>query len=64
MEFYRRRRPGHHKAQAGHEPAPEMDKIVAQGLADAKTLKVKATPEFFVNGRPLPSFGFDQLKAW
>ncbi|MEK7437622.1 MAG: thioredoxin domain-containing protein [Pseudomonadota bacterium] len=42
---------------------PEMDKIVAQGLADAKTLKVKATPEFFVNGRPLPSFGFDQLKS-
>lgn len=41
---------------------PEMEKIVQQGLADAKTLNVKATPEFFVNGKPLPSFGYDQLK--
>jgi protein-disulfide isomerase len=41
---------------------PEMDKIVQQGLADAKTLGVKATPEFFVNGKPLPSFGYDQLR--
>jgi protein-disulfide isomerase len=41
---------------------PEMDQIVQQGLADAKTLGVKATPEFFVNGKPLPSFGYDQLK--
>ena len=42
---------------------PEMDKIVQQGLDDAKTLKVTATPEFFVNGKPLPSFGYDQLKS-
>ena len=42
---------------------PQMDRIVAQDLADAKALNVKATPEFFVNGKPLPSFGFDQLKA-
>jgi len=26
-------------------------------------LNVKATPEFFVNGKPLPSFGYDQLKS-
>ena len=25
------------------------------------TLKVSATPEYFVNGRPLPSFGQQQL---
>jgi protein-disulfide isomerase len=42
---------------------PEVEKIVQQGVADAKTLNVKATPEFFVNGRPLPSFGYDQLKS-
>lgn len=42
---------------------PEVEKIVQQGLADAKTLNVKATPEFFVNGKPLPSFGYDQLKS-
>ena len=29
--------------------------------ADAVTLKVRATPEYFVNGRPLPSFGQQQL---
>lgn len=42
---------------------PEMDKIVQQGLDDAKALGVKATPEFFVNGKPLPSFGYDQLQS-
>jgi protein-disulfide isomerase len=24
---------------------------------------VSKTPDFFVNGKPLPSFGFEQLKA-
>ena len=28
---------------------------------DAVTLRVSATPEYFVNGRPLPSFGQQQL---
>jgi protein-disulfide isomerase len=32
-----------------------------QDLKDAVTLKVSATPEYFVNGRPLPSFGQQQL---
>lgn len=38
-------------------------RVIAQDLADAKTLNVTMTPEFFVNGKPLPSFGFEQLKA-
>ena len=42
--------------------APEIEGIIQQDLADAKMLNVKATPEFFVNGRPMPSFGYDQLK--
>jgi len=42
--------------------SPEIEKIIRQDLADAKALNVKATPEFFVNGKPLPSFGYDQLK--
>jgi protein-disulfide isomerase len=42
--------------------APEIEKIIQQDLADAKTLSVTMTPEFFVNGKPLPSFGFEQLK--
>lgn len=29
---------------------------------DAVTMKVSATPEYFVNGRPLPSFGQEQLR--
>lgn len=36
--------------------------VVARDLADAGALKVTKTPEYFVNGQPLPSFGFDQLK--
>jgi len=42
--------------------SPEIEKIIRQDLADAKALNVTATPEFFVNGKPLPSFGYDQLK--
>lgn len=43
--------------------APDIEKLIAQDLADAQTLKVTKTPEFFVNGQPLPSFGAEQLKA-
>lgn len=43
--------------------SPEIAKVIEQDLADAKTLNVTMTPEYFVNGKPLPSFGFDQLKA-
>lgn len=43
--------------------SPEIDKMIEQDLADGKKLNVKATPEFFVNGKPLPSFGYDQLKT-
>jgi protein-disulfide isomerase len=41
----------------------DYEKVLAQDLADARTLGVTKTPEFFVNGQPLPRFGFDQLKA-
>jgi len=43
--------------------APEIATVITQDLADAKTLNVTMTPEYFVNGKPLPSFGFAQLKA-
>jgi len=43
--------------------APDIEAIIQQDLADAKTLNVTMTPEYFVNGRPLPSFGYEQLKA-
>jgi protein-disulfide isomerase len=43
--------------------APEIAGLIEQDLEDARTLNVSKTPEFFVNGKPLPSFGFEQLKA-
>jgi protein-disulfide isomerase len=42
--------------------APEIARVVAQDLEDVRTLNVNKTPEFFVNGRPLPSFGYEQLR--
>lgn len=43
--------------------SPEIDKILKQDMADAKALKVVQTPTFFVNGKPLKDYGFDQLRA-
>lgn len=43
--------------------SPEIARAVAQDVSDAKALKVTQTPEYFVNGRPLPSFGFEQLRT-
>jgi len=41
---------------------PEIEKIIKQDLADAKSLNVRKTPGFFVNGKPLTSFGYKQLQ--
>ena len=43
--------------------APEVAQRIEQELQDAKALKVTQTPEYFVNGRPLPSFGLEQLQT-
>lgn len=43
--------------------SPDIARAIAQDVADARTLNVTKTPEYFVNGRPLPSFGFDQLRT-
>jgi protein-disulfide isomerase len=42
--------------------APEVEQRMQRDIDDAKALKVTATPEYFVNGRPLPSFGLQQLR--
>lgn len=42
--------------------APGVAQVIAQDLADGRALDVTMTPEFFVNGKPLPSFGYEQLK--
>jgi protein-disulfide isomerase len=39
----------------------EVTQRIAQDKQDSITLKVVATPEYYVNGRPLPSFGQQQL---
>lgn len=41
--------------------APEIARVIAQDLEDARVLDVTMTPEYFVNGKPLPSFGYPQL---
>ena len=40
---------------------PAIAKLIAQDIADAKTLNVRKTPGYFVNGKPLQTFGSQQL---
>ncbi len=42
---------------------PAILKVIEQDLADGKLLGANKTPTFFVNGKPLPSFGFKQLET-
>jgi protein-disulfide isomerase len=43
--------------------APDITRLVLQDIEDARALRVTKTPEFFVNGRPMPSFGYEQLRT-
>lgn len=40
---------------------PKITHLIDQDIADAKTLNVRKTPGYFVNGKPLESFGREQL---
>lgn len=40
---------------------PDITSIVLQDMADVKSVGVRGTPTFFVNGKPLPEFGQRQL---
>lgn len=42
---------------------PAIMRLIEQDMADARTLQVTKTPGFFVNGKPLVTFGYDQLRA-
>jgi protein-disulfide isomerase len=42
---------------------PAIVQIIQQDLDDAKALKVDKTPGFFANGKPLQTFGYQQLQA-
>jgi protein-disulfide isomerase len=40
----------------------EITRIIQQDIADAQALGVQKTPGFFVNGKPLVNFGYQQLQ--
>jgi len=40
---------------------PQIANRIEQDIADARTLNVRKTPGFFVNGKPLETFGSKQL---
>ena len=42
--------------------APEVTQRIQQDIGDAAALNVTKTPEYFVNGRQMPSFGRQQLQ--
>lgn len=41
---------------------PEIVRLIEQDMSDAKALDVRKTPGFFVNGKPLQTFGYQQLQ--
>lgn len=41
---------------------PQVGRSMGQDQADAKALRVEKTPEYFVNGRQMTTFGPDQLR--
>ncbi len=43
--------------------SPAVARNMALDAQDARALKVTQTPEYFVNGRGLPSFGYQQLQG-
>lgn len=42
---------------------PAIARLIQQDVADARALGVTKTPGFFVNGKPLVVFGYEQLQA-
>jgi len=43
--------------------AAELTQVIRQDIEDAVKLNVTKTPEFFVNGRPMPRFGYEELET-
>lgn len=43
--------------------APEITRRLTQEIADVKTVGVRQTPTFFVDGRPLLNFGANELRS-
>jgi len=42
---------------------PAIQAVMERDMADAATLGIRKTPGYLVNGKPLPSFGFTQLRT-
>jgi protein-disulfide isomerase len=42
---------------------PAIGRLIQQDMADAAVLGVTKTPGFFVNGKPLVRFGYEELQA-
>jgi protein-disulfide isomerase len=42
--------------------SPEIDAVLSKDMADVKTVGVRGTPTFFVNGKPLTKFGAEPLQ--
>jgi protein-disulfide isomerase len=45
----------------GDAASDAVASVLQQDIADAQAFEVQATPTFFINGKPLPSFGAQQL---
>lgn len=43
--------------------APEIEALLQQDMSDARTLGVRKTPTFIVNGQPLQRFGMRELES-
>lgn len=41
---------------------PALDKLIEKEMADVQELDVRMTPSFFVNGKPLQTFGYEHLR--
>jgi protein-disulfide isomerase len=41
---------------------PGIDTLIRQDISDLKAVNLRGTPTFYVNGKPLPSFGRQQLQ--
>ena len=50
-----------HKELTVDMNGPVVTQAIQQDIKDGQALNISATPEFFVNGQPLPSFGYQQL---
>ncbi len=50
-----------HERLAQDWQSDKVAKIIARDIRDGQTLKVRATPQFFVNGKPLIVFGYQEL---